>query len=174
MVIAAGLALVPLSAVLPAQWADLPSAPARGLLALGWLACMLAVAVAWWRPRPARIAAATGFVASLAMAYVFAIALPAAEQYRGERPFADTVRDTVGSDSADLALYHTRELVYYLGYANPLAEFLDTPTELAAAIRAGQVKWLILRRAAIWMRRQRRPKYVRRKRSTRGMGRTSG
>jgi hypothetical protein len=79
------------------------------------------------------------------MAYVFGVVLPALEPYRGERPFALAVREVVGHDPTGLALYRTRELVYYLGYAEPIAEF-DTREHLAAATAAGQVRWVILRR----------------------------
>jgi hypothetical protein len=76
---------------------------------------------------------------------VYLVALPAAEPYRGERDFATKVRRLVGPDATGLALYRTRELVYYLGYPEPIAEF-DSLADVRAAAAAGRVRRVILRR----------------------------
>jgi hypothetical protein len=144
-VVVTGVALLPPSAILPDRWAELPVAPAREALALGWLACLAGIIYVWRNLQPGRVAACSGLVASLAMAYLFGIALPATESYRGERPFAASVREIVGPDSAGLSLYRTRELVYYLGYPGPVTEF-DTLADLREAAAEGRVRWVILRR----------------------------
>ena len=85
--------LLPPAAILSGQWAELPTAPARGTFAIGWLACLAGVLFACRTVQPGRVAMAVGLVASLSMAYVFGVALPALEPYRGERPFAQAVRE---------------------------------------------------------------------------------
>jgi 4-amino-4-deoxy-L-arabinose transferase-like glycosyltransferase len=145
VLVGAGAALLPPSTLLPGLLATMPAAPERATLAVGWLACLAVVAYGWQNPTPRRIAPSTGVVAALAMAYVFCILLPAAEPFRGERPFAVAVHEIVGARADGLALYHTRELVFDLGYTAPITEY-DTPAELIAAARDGRIKWLILRR----------------------------
>jgi 4-amino-4-deoxy-L-arabinose transferase-like glycosyltransferase len=144
-VVGAGIALLPPAVVLPGRWATLPAAPERVTLALGWVVCLVGVGYACRRLQPSRIALAAGLVASLGMAYVYGVALPATEPYRGERAFAAAVRERVGPDPNGLALCRTRELVYYLDYPEPLAEY-NTPAELRAAAADGRVQWVILRR----------------------------
>ncbi len=140
-----GVAVLPPAWVLPAGWAALPPAPERVALALGWSACLAALIQAARHPRPMHAAGATGLVAVLAMAYVFGVVLPATEPYRGERPFTAAVREAIGPGLRGLALYRTRELVYYLDACEPIPEF-DALADLGPAVRRGDVRYLILRR----------------------------
>jgi 4-amino-4-deoxy-L-arabinose transferase-like glycosyltransferase len=142
IVVGAGIALLPPEWVLPGAWAGLPAAPATTAFALGWLACLAGLAWAW---QSGRMAVAAGLVAALAMTYLFLLLLPSVEPYRGEREFAAQVRRVVGPDRAGLALYRTRELVYYLNAPGPIAEF-DTPADLRAAAVGGWLHWAVLRR----------------------------
>jgi 4-amino-4-deoxy-L-arabinose transferase-like glycosyltransferase len=142
VVVLAGVVLFPPAWFLTGSWAALPPAPERIAVAVGWLACLTVLAWAW---RTGQIAAGTGAVALLVMIYVYLVALPAAEPYRGERDFATKVRRLVGPDATGLALYRTRELVYYLGYPEPIAEF-DSLADVRAAAAAGRVRRVILRR----------------------------
>src|SRR5258708_31271632 len=74
------------------------------------------------------------------MAFFYLIALPGAEPYRWQRPFAAEVRALTGDD---LALYRTREMVYYLNLAHDLEEF-ETEPALRSAVADGRVRWLLL------------------------------
>ncbi len=95
---------------------------------------------------PRRLAFALGIVASIGMVAIFLVALPALESTRSRKPFAEEVQRLVGSDMDHLALYHERDVVFYLAPSWPLAEYA-TEQELAEAIDHGQVEWVIARRS---------------------------
>ncbi len=139
------VALLPASWALPAPWSAIPPAPYRAVLALGLLACVFAVVHAFRGKSPQRFALASGAIAYFGLAYFFLAVLPAADAYRDEKDFAERVRVTLGDGPAGLALYRTREPVYYLGFANPLPEY-DEGGALDEALRAGEVRWLVGRR----------------------------
>jgi 4-amino-4-deoxy-L-arabinose transferase-like glycosyltransferase len=128
--------------LVPPSWlgVDLPSLPGRPLVALAALGCATAVVYAGVRFRSRGLAVALGGVAAVAMAFVYLIALPAAEPYRWQRPFAADVRALTGDD---VALYRTREMVYYLNPAHDLAEF-ETESAVRSAVADGRVQWLLL------------------------------
>src|SRR5260370_28728210 len=70
-----------------------------------------------------RLTAALGGIAIMAMGCFYLIAQPATESYRWQRPFAEQVRGAIGDDADGLALFHTRDLVYYLNSPRDLTEF---------------------------------------------------
>jgi 4-amino-4-deoxy-L-arabinose transferase-like glycosyltransferase len=134
-VVVAGLVLLSAASLLPEPWAALPSLPAAPAFAIGWLFCLTLAAC---RCRQAAFAC----TAALAMMYLNLIAMPAAERYRDDKPFAARVRLRLGADLAGLALYQTREPVFYLGSPRPIAEY-DSPAALREAIRSGAAVWAI-------------------------------
>jgi hypothetical protein len=136
-----GLLLIP--AWRFAHWAELPPVPARFFVALSGLACAAAIVFAVTRFRASGRAVALSATAAFAMGYVYLIALPAAEPYRWQRPFAAQVHSLVGTDSDGLALYRTREMVYYLNVPQDLADFESEPA-LREAVLDRRVRWLLV------------------------------
>jgi 4-amino-4-deoxy-L-arabinose transferase-like glycosyltransferase len=140
-VLLAPVALLPPSLRL-APFDRLPELPAPGAFVAAWGVSIIAIAVS--ASRQCRTAA--GLVAAFAFqAYLFLFALPAADDYRTQRPFAAAVRDRLGADLPGLALYRTSDIVYYLDPPSPLCELHES----AAARRAadgGIARWLIVRR----------------------------
>jgi 4-amino-4-deoxy-L-arabinose transferase-like glycosyltransferase len=139
------LALLPPSAVLWGRFATLPPAPARGLYLVLWLIAAAAIVYAWRNFDRSRAAAAFATVAAVALGYVFLIAMPATEAYRGERPFVLEARERVGDQIDDLALFRTLVPVYYLGQPKPVKYYYGR-NRLHRAVRDGKVKWLIFKR----------------------------
>jgi hypothetical protein len=92
-----------------------------------------------------RVALSLGVAAYAAMVYIYIFAMPAAEAYRGEKPFAYAVREKIGSQTTQLGLFRTVGPLFYLDPAGPLAEF-DHPKDLANAVGAGKIEWVIVRR----------------------------
>jgi 4-amino-4-deoxy-L-arabinose transferase-like glycosyltransferase len=121
----------------------LPILPAVALLVAHLLSLRREQLTRWARMLCPRYAGAVVCVAAvLAMIALHLVGYPAIEPLRGQREFASAVRDVVG-DGDDLALYRTREVVYYLHPPREVREFV-TETELASAVRAGEVRWAIV------------------------------
>jgi 4-amino-4-deoxy-L-arabinose transferase-like glycosyltransferase len=91
---------------------------------------------------PKYMGIALGATAVVGMAALHLVAYPAIEPLRGHREFAAAVRSVV-ADGDDLALYRTREVVYYLRPTRDVREF-TTEIELANAVTAGEVRWAIM------------------------------
>jgi 4-amino-4-deoxy-L-arabinose transferase-like glycosyltransferase len=140
-----GLALVPASWILPAPWSRLPGLPHPWVFVLVWVCCVGGLGIAWQRLCPQRIACGLSLVAYLFMGYLFLVALPELEAYRTQKPFAEMVKQHLGTETSQLALFRTREIVFYLGQPNALVEY-DTTHRLAEGIRDQQVRWVIARR----------------------------
>ncbi len=139
------LAFLPLRSVLLAPWCELPAPPAT---VGGIICCLLGLALlvwAWVRPRPSRLTLALGGASFLAWFYLFVLAAPEAEIYRDSWAFACRVRACVGGDGDRLALFHTREPVFYFNFPHPLPEFYQTQ-EVAEAVREQRIRWLVGRR----------------------------
>jgi hypothetical protein len=122
------------------SWWNLPPLPCPEVFACAWGLSALAVVFLW----TGRIATAWGWVASLAAAYVFLFAGPAADTYRTQKGFAGEVRGLLGERADGLALYHTNEIVYYLDPGGPLPEFRQ-PELLRQAVRDRGLRYVILR-----------------------------
>ncbi len=88
---------------------------------------------------------AIGSSAVLFLAYLFLVALPATEAYRGERALTGEARHRLDADATGLALYRTREPVFYLALAEPVPEY-DDRESLAEAVSDGRVSWVLARR----------------------------
>ncbi len=71
------------------------------------------------------------------MVYIYIFAMPAAEAYRGEKPFAYAVRDRIGDGTAQLGLFRTVGPLFYIDPPKPLAEF-NKPKDLANAVARRQ------------------------------------
>ncbi len=142
-VAAAGVMLLPPADVLPAPYDRFPPLPDRWALAAGWAAGL--AAVGWAVARPGRRAGVAAAVAFAGVGAVLLAALPAAEGYRTRRAFAAAVRDRVAADPDRLALFHARDVAFDLGRPTPVPEF-GTAGELAEAVRAGRVRWVVARR----------------------------
>jgi hypothetical protein len=141
---AAGFALMPRDGAAPGLWSTLPELPAAPVFAAGWIVVLAAIAYGLFSLQSRRITIAVGAVAVLSHAYLFLVALPAIEEFRPEKAFAQRVRHMVGPDLSELALYRTREFVYYLDPPTPLREF-DSDTSVSEAAAAGRLRWLIVR-----------------------------
>ncbi len=144
-VLLAGVALLPVARFLPEPWSQLPSAPAWPIFAVCWLASVVGFVAALRRFDRSRVTIAVGGSAVLFLAYLFLIALPATEGYRGERALAEDTRRRLGSDSPGLAFYRTREPVFYLDLPQPVPEY-DDRASLVEAVRDGRVSWVLTRR----------------------------
>ena len=129
--------------MLPGALATLPDVPAAPLFAAIWMVCLIAIGFTIWRYRMQRVAVSTAMIAALSMSYLNLVAMPLAETYRGHREFAERVRQSIGGDEAQLALYRTREIVYYLHPPRDIREFTDEVT-MADAVRRGSVRFAIV------------------------------
>jgi 4-amino-4-deoxy-L-arabinose transferase-like glycosyltransferase len=143
-IVLGGIVLLPPARVLPESWCNLPSAPAWPILVVCWLASMAALVAAMIRFDRSRVTLAIGGSATLFLAYLFLVAIPAAEVYRGERALAEESLRHLGPSARGLALYRTREPVFYLDQPEPIPEY-DDQASLADAVANGRVSWVLAR-----------------------------
>ena len=137
--------LIPAWAILPSPYDALPELPARFAFIVFWLVSIVAVAYAIRKFSPHRVAISVGTIAYLAMVYVFIFAMPAAEAYRGEKPFGYAVLNKIGGSTDRLVLYKTEGPLFYLNPPKPIPEF-QRKQDLQDAIAKGSVRWMIVRR----------------------------
>jgi len=137
--------LIPARAILPSPYDALPELPARFAFIVFWLVSIVAVAYAIRKFSPHRVAISVGTIAYLAMVYVFIFAMPAAEAYRGEKPFGYAVLNKIGGSTDRLVLYKTEGPLFYLNPPKPIPEF-EKKQDLQDAIAKGSVRWMIVRR----------------------------
>src|SRR5260370_29576137 len=71
--------------------------------------------------------------------------MPAGDTYRGEKPFADRVRQLIGRDTSELAFYKNKGPAFYLDLPKQVPEY-DRLADLDTAIKEGNVRWLVVRR----------------------------
>jgi 4-amino-4-deoxy-L-arabinose transferase-like glycosyltransferase len=137
--------LIPAWAILPSPYDALPGLPAKPAFIVFW---GVSIAVAGYTIRkfsPYRVAISMGVVAYLAMVYIFIFAMPAAEAYRGEKPFGYAVLNKIGGSTDGLVLFKTEGPLFYLNPPKPIPEF-DEKQDLLDAIAKGGVRWMIVRR----------------------------
>jgi 4-amino-4-deoxy-L-arabinose transferase-like glycosyltransferase len=139
------LALMPPRSILPPPYSLLPVPPHRIILAVGWIGCVGALVYAFRSLDSRRILVSTAVVAYLFMFYFFVFAMPAADQWRGERAFALQVKSVIGSHPEKLVFFRNVGPVYYLNLDRPVPEYQRAPT-LAGAIAKGQFRWVVARR----------------------------
>ncbi len=129
----------------PAQWRIYPATPDHALFCLFWIACAAAVVYALRNFRPGAIAASVGIVAYLSMTYVYIFAMPATEQYRGEKPFGELISHQLRDDMARLAFFRVEGPLFYMDTSEPVPMY-DDPAALKRAINTGGVRWVVARR----------------------------
>jgi 4-amino-4-deoxy-L-arabinose transferase-like glycosyltransferase len=143
LVLLCPLALLPAS-ILPPPYSSLPPLPHAWIFMLAWSASVVALVCAVWQARAEPIARFFTVAACSFMMYFYLFFLPAQEEFRTQKPFADAVKEHLGSDVKDVALFRNREIVYYLGQDRPLAEYF-ADDELMQALHDRRVRWLIVR-----------------------------
>jgi len=137
--------LIPAWAILPSPYDALPDLPARSAFIVFWIASLAAVIYSIRRFSPYCVAISMGAIAWLVMAYIYIFAMPAAETYRGEKPFGYAVLNKIGASTDHLVLFKTEGPLFYLNPPHPLPE-LDDKQDLQDAIAKGDAKWMIVRR----------------------------
>jgi 4-amino-4-deoxy-L-arabinose transferase-like glycosyltransferase len=145
MVVVGAAALLPAS-IRPRPWAIYPPTPARAVFALFWAISFITVLYALWNFRTGTIAASMATVAYLSMTYVYVFAMPAAEEYRGEKGFGLQIRQLLQADKEGrVAFFRTVGPLFYMNPERPVPEY-DDPAALRSAIRSDGVRWMITRR----------------------------
>jgi 4-amino-4-deoxy-L-arabinose transferase-like glycosyltransferase len=137
--------LIPPDAILRGTLAKLPAAPDRLIFALLWMPTLATVIYALRKYSLTRIAIAMSIGAYATAVYIYLFAMPAAEAYRGEKPFGLAVRDVIGQKTEQLGLFRTVGPLFYIDPPKPLAEF-DKAKDLANAASDGNLAWVIVRR----------------------------
>ncbi|WP_422301714.1 ArnT family glycosyltransferase [Candidatus Binatus sp.] len=137
--------LIPAWAILPSPYDALPDLPAKPAFIVFWIVSVVAVIYTIRKFSPYRIAISMGVIAYLAMTYIYIFAMPAAEAYRGEKPFGYAVLNKIGGSTDHLVLFKTEGPLFYLNPPKPLPE-LDDKQDLQDAIAKGDAKWMIVRR----------------------------
>jgi 4-amino-4-deoxy-L-arabinose transferase-like glycosyltransferase len=138
-------------AMIPPQWimrgplAMLPPAPDRTIYAICWAVSLLAVVYTLKRFDTRRVAMSTATVGALFMGYLFIFAMPAADQWRGEKHFAEDIRKQMGSATTGVVLYKTVGPLYYLDLPNPLPYYGDVG-KLKQDSLGNKLRWVIVRR----------------------------
>jgi len=136
------LAFLPIQTLLPAPWCDLPPPPAA---AGGIACCLVSLALlirAWPNLQRGPLVLGLGGASFLAWFYLFVLAAPEAEAYRDGREFASRVRACVAGQVDRLALFRTREPVFYLDLPHSVPEFYQA-AEVAEAIQEQRISWLV-------------------------------
>ena len=159
--------LIPASAILPSPYDALPELPAKFAFIVFWIVSVIAVIYTIRKFSPRRVAISMGAIAYLAMAYIYIFAMPAAEAYRGEKPFGYAVLNKTGGSTDRLVLFKTEGPLFYLNPPRPLPEF-EKKQNLQDAIAKGDARWMIVRRRD--MPKARHPHHRRAQRSVLSMG----
>lgn len=137
--------LLPLQVLLPLPYSLLPMLPRPWIFAACWIFSLSIAAYAFIRYSRRRILLSVSVAIYLLLGYLFMFAMPAGDQWRGEKPFAEATRRLINGHPAELASFKTQPPVFYLGLAQPVPEY-DTLAELESAIRSGRINWVIVRR----------------------------
>ncbi len=137
--------LIPAWAILPSPYDALPELPDKFAFIVFWSVSIVSVVYAIRKFSPSRVAISVGAIAYLAMVFVFIFAMPAAEAYRGEKPFGYAVLNKLGGSTDRLVLFKTVGPLFYLNPPKPIPEF-EKKQDLQDAIAKGSVRWMIVRR----------------------------
>jgi len=143
--IAGIILIVPAWAILPSPYDAFPELPAKFPFIVFWLVSIGVIIYTIRKFNPRTIAISMGAIAYLAMAYIYIFAMPAAEAYRGEKPFGFAVLNKIGGSTDHLVLFKTQGPLFYLNPPAPLPEF-DKKQDLQDAIAKGDARWMIVRR----------------------------
>jgi 4-amino-4-deoxy-L-arabinose transferase-like glycosyltransferase len=137
--------LVPAWAILPSPYDALPDLPDKSVFVALWIVSVGVVVYAIRKFSPYRVAVSTAVIAYSVMGYIYIFAMPAAEAYRGEKPFGYAVLKKLGGATDHLVLFKTEGPLFYLNPPKPLPEF-DQKQDLQGAIANGNAQWMIVRR----------------------------
>jgi len=137
--------LLPPSMILRGSMALLPAAPDRMFFAIAWVVSIASIAYVLRNYRPERVAVSMGVIAYGVMLYIFVFAMPAADAYRGEKPFGLQTLQLLRGDTSHLALYRTEGPLFYLNPPAPLPEF-NHLRDLKSALANDDIRWMIVRR----------------------------
>lgn len=137
--------LVPARAILPGPYDALPELPAKFPFIVFWVVSIAVIVYTIRKFSSYRVAISMGTVAYLAMAYIYIFAMPAAEAYRGEKPFGYAVLNKLGGSTDQLVLFKTEGPLFYLNPPKPIPEF-ENKQDLQDAIAKKSVRWMIVRR----------------------------
>jgi 4-amino-4-deoxy-L-arabinose transferase-like glycosyltransferase len=137
--------LIPAWAILPSPYDTFPDLPVKFAFIVFWIVSVGVIIYTIRKFSPYRIAISMSAIAYLAMTYIYIFAMPAAEAYRGEKPFGYAVLNKIGGSTDHLVLFKTQGPLFYLNPPAPLPEF-DKKEDLQDAIAKGDAKWMIVRR----------------------------
>ena len=137
--------LLPPSMILRGSMALLPAAPDRMFFAIAWVVSIASIAYVLRSYRPERVAVSMGVIAYGVMLYIFVFAMPAADAYRGEKPFGLQTLQLLRGDTSHLALYRTEGPLFYLNPPAPLPDF-NHLRDLKSALANDDIRWMIVRR----------------------------
>ncbi|MGH8012533.1 MAG: hypothetical protein ACREQ4_08545, partial [Candidatus Binataceae bacterium] len=141
------LAFFPPFWFMPGRYATLPDAPARGIFAIYWVVAVVLIVWTLMKFESRRVTISVCAIAYLFMTYFYVFAMPAGDAWRGEKAFAARARATIGAQAPRLAFFMNDGPAYYLGYSVPVPEY-DSRRQMDAAVKQGQVKWIITRNRA--------------------------
>jgi 4-amino-4-deoxy-L-arabinose transferase-like glycosyltransferase len=139
------LAFFPPHLMLPRPYSMLPPLPYRLFFGVFWLGLIAALIFALRDFVAERVFGSVAVIAYLFMFYLFVIAFPAGDRFRGEKPFAAKVRQVIDNHAAELVFYKNVGPAYYLGLPKPIPEY-DHLRDLDHAVQMGSVRWIIVRR----------------------------
>jgi 4-amino-4-deoxy-L-arabinose transferase-like glycosyltransferase len=143
--VASIVALIPARAILPSPYDAFPDLPDKFAFIVSWIVSVAVVVYAIRKFSTYRVAVSIGAIAYLTMFYIYIFAMPAAEAYRGEKPFGYAVLNKIGGSTEHLVLFKTEGPLFYLNPPAPLPEF-ERKQDLQDAIAKGDAKWMIVRR----------------------------
>ncbi len=135
--IASIVLLIPAWAILPSPYDVLPDLPAKSAFIVFWIVSVGAIIYAIRKFSPHRVAISMAAIAYLSMTYIYIFAMPAAEAYRGEKPFGYAVLNKIGGSTDHLVLFKTQGPLFYLNPPKPLPEF-EKKQDLQDAIAKGE------------------------------------
>jgi 4-amino-4-deoxy-L-arabinose transferase-like glycosyltransferase len=149
-VVAAGviggvIVMIPPAWILPGRLATLPPAPHRVIYGICWAISVVVVLYALRRFGTRRVAASTLTLGALFLAYLYIVAMPAADKWRGERSFAMQIRHLMGPTTTGVVLYKAEGPIYYLGLSHQVP-YYDNVNQLRKAALADHIHWVIVRR----------------------------
>jgi hypothetical protein len=87
----------------------------------------------------------TATVGALFLTYLFIFAMPAADKWRGEKRFAQSIRRQMGDATSGVVLYKTVGPLYYLNLPEPLP-YYDDAGKLKRDALDHKLRWVIVRR----------------------------
>ncbi len=145
LVTGSGIVLTPVQRLLPYPYSVLPALPAQKIFLVSWIISMATIVFASTNYSRRRVLLSFGVSSYLFLSYLFFVAMPAGDRWRGEKQFAKATRQLIGAHEDELAAFRTQPPVFYLGLAHPIPQY-DSTSELGSAVRDGHLRWLIVRR----------------------------